>query len=279
MGYSPIPRYASLILAAVLTACVNLKEVREYSAQAAQLTSYPELTQRWVDTYPRSRHYMNEREIVQGKAEDAGRREVHQDALKIHETVALYFAVLGKLAGDDTFSVSSNLDDLSKQIRTSKVLGIEQKQVDAYTNIVKVVSTWMVGAYQQQQVARMIEQGNASLQTLLEAMRYMARIYAGTLRNERSAADNLLLVAKTGPQDRIIAMLASAEHARISSELNAAEKRLKALDAALVKIAGAHQKLYDSRGDIDRAELQAFLKSINKDLKVLNNQIKTLKEV
>src|SRR3990170_2984116 len=94
----------------------------------------PDLTQRWAQTYEREKVYLFDKDLALAKSEDQARREAAKDLLKIHKTVALYFAVLGKLAGDDAFSLDGNIDDLEKQIKQSKLTGIEANHVEAYAD-------------------------------------------------------------------------------------------------------------------------------------------------
>ena len=262
----------------LLAGCANLKEVREFAFDASRLSAYPDLTHRWAQTYEREKVYLFDKDLALAKSEDQARREAAKDLLKIHKTVALYFAILGKLAGDDTFSLDGNIDDLAKQIKESKLTGIEVNHVEAYANIAEIVSSSILSGYRQHEIAKYLERGNAPMQTMLAGMRQVIKVYVGTLRNEKGRMGFLNLVDQGTPQNKIVAALANAEYARLAAEAETAQRRLTTLDKAIDKIAGGHQTLYDARNDFGRSEVKSLLQSLNKDIKSLRNELKTLKE-
>jgi hypothetical protein len=276
-----IGRLAAVMLAGVaLVGCVNLKEVREFAGQSAQLSAYPELSQRWASTYDRLDPY-----LVKGTdaakretAIDPERKEAVKDLLRIHETVSLYFSTMAALAGDDTFSVGESLDGLSTQIKASKLTGLDESHVDAYSRIVKIVAGAATSVYQQREVKRYLEEGNAPIQTILTGMRQVTRVYRGTLKGELGTVGFLETVDDSAGQNRIVAMLARAEHARLKTDIDGADKRLQTLDAALEKIKAGHQKLYEDRDRLSSRELRDFVKRTNKDLRTLRKQLKILTE-
>ena len=270
-------RMCLLGLTALLVSCANLEEVRQFAGESAKLTAYREMTQNWANTYEREKPYLFDNNLALAKSEDKARREAVTDLLKIHETVAMYFAVLGNLAGDDAFSVHSNADGLAKQIKASRLTGLEDKHVDAYVRISGIVSSWMLSGYQQREIAKYVESGNDPVQTMLAGMRQVVKVYAGTLRNERGRYGFLNLVGKETPQDQIVAALANSEYIRLSVQADAARKKLTTLDQSIVKISEGHQKLYDSRNELGSDALRIIIASMSKDLKSLWNELNIVK--
>lgn len=257
--------------------CANLKEVRDYAGKASQLTAYRELTQRWAETYQRERPYLFDNDLLLARSENDGRKEAVKDLLKIHDTVSLYFAVMGKLAGDDTFSLKVNLDALTRQIKVSELTGLEKKQVEAYGKLAGIVSSTILSGYQQQEIARYIGHGNDPVQAMLAGMRQVLKVYLGTLRNEEGRFGYLLLFKRETPQDRILAALAGAEQARLVERADETRKKLIAVDLAIVKIAQGHQELYNSRHDLGNRELMEQLESLLKELNSLNDLLDTVR--
>ena len=271
-------RMCLLGLTALLVSCVNLEEVREFAGESSKLAAYREMTQNWANTYEREKPYLFDNNLVLAKSENKARQDAVADLLKIHETVSMYFAVLGKLAEDDAFSVQSSADELAKQIKASRLTGLEDKHVDAYVRISGIVSSWILSGYQQREIAKYVESGNDPVQTMLAGMRQVVKTYTGTLRNEKGRYGFLNLVNKETPQDQIVAALANSEYIRLSVQADAARKKLAALDRAIVKISEGHQKLYDSRNELGSGALRIILASMSKDLKSLSNELNTVKE-
>lgn len=259
-------------------ACADLKEVRDYAAQSSQLTAYKELTNRWVTTHEREGIYVNQDEARSSVAEGEARKALQKDLLKIHTTVGDYFAVLGRLAGDDAFSVSSSLEDLGKSVKTAKTLGFDDAHVDAYTNISKIVSNWILGAYQQRTVQKYVEDGNDSIRLVLVGMKSIARSYRGTFNNEVGRARYLNLTLSDTGQDQILRAVARAEFARIRTDGLAAIKQADALVAAIESISKGHLELYDKRSDIGGKELVDALQKVNKDLQAIRKSLASAKE-
>ena len=274
----PLIRLCLLGLTVFLVSCANLEEVREFAGESSKLVAYREMNQNWANTFEREKPYLFDKDLSLAKTEDKARKEAVTDLLKIHATVSLYFDVLGKLAGENAFSVQSSTDELAKQIKASSLTGLEDKHVDAYVRISGIVSKWMLSSYQQREIAKYVESGNDPVQTMLAGMRQAVKIYAGTLRNEKGCYGFLNLVNKETPQDRVVAALANSEYVRLSVQADAARKKLTALDQAIVKISEGHQKLYDSRNELGSSGIRIVLVSMSKDLKSLRNELNTVKE-
>ena len=221
--------------------------------------------------------FARENDLLLARSENDGRKEAVKDLLKIHDTVSLYFAVMGKLAGDDTFSLKVNLDALTRQIKVSELTDLEKKQVEAYGKLAGIVSSTILSGYQQQEIARYIGHGNDPVQAMLAGMRQVLKVYLGTLRNEEGRFGYLLLFKRETPQDRILAALAGAEQARLVERADETRKKLIAVDLAIVKIAQGHQELYNSRHDLGNRELMEQLESLVKELNSLNDLLDTVR--
>ena len=78
---------SALLLTLALVACVNLKEVREYAGQSAELSAYTELTTRFRDTYYREQPYLSGEADRLAQDNDKRRKAAYEDLLKIHQRV------------------------------------------------------------------------------------------------------------------------------------------------------------------------------------------------
>jgi len=266
-------RIVWVVLAIGLAGCVNLKEVRDYAGESAQLTSYTDATNRWETTSDRTNLVLPPKDR---EPPDKGRKAAATELRKIHETVSTYFDVMAKLAGDDSFAIGSNIDRLGKSIKESPLVHVDSKQVDAYADLIKVLSSIVLSGYQQHEIKSYLERGNAPIQTLLAGMNITLNDYDAALESERQSLGFLVLVNRKTPQDEIIASLASIEHARLLAEVDSAAKQIKALHAALAKIAEGHQQLYDHRDSLSAESLRATLMQLNSDLASVRKDLKTL---
>lgn len=271
-------RAATVVLAGVtLAGCVNLQEVRDYAGQSAQLTAYDDVTARWLQTHARESRFVIGPAIEASKKEDAERQAIKDDLARIHRTVADYFALMARLAGDESFSVTSNVDALGQKVKAAKFLAFDETHVDAYANVAKIVSNWILGAYQQREVARYIENGNTPIRTVLAGMNNIVAAYSGTFRNEKARAGYLQLAQGKTEQDQIVRTLARMEYARIAADADASIARAEKLREAIRQISDGHQKLYDSRNSLNAGDARTAMQKLNREIKSLAKSISELK--
>jgi hypothetical protein len=277
-GLRGLTRAAAALLAAfALAGCVNLKEVRDYAGQSSQLAAYDDVTARWLQTHQRESGFVIGPAVDASKKEDADRQATRDDLARIHRTVADYFVIMAKLAGDDTLSVTSNVDGLSQKVKAANFLALDDTHVDAYASVAKIVSNWISGAYQQREVARYIETGNAPIRTILQGMNNIVGAYIGTFRNEKARAGYLQLAQGKTDQDQIVRTLARIEYARIASNIDLSIQKAQALRDAIKSISDGHQKLYDARNNLSGSDVRAALQKLNAEIRSLKQSIAELK--
>lgn len=269
----------SLSAAVVLTACSNLKEVKEYAAESAKFSSYNELTVRFRDTYSREQPYLSGEAEKIAQATDLGRKAAYDDLVKLQKSVSLYMETLARISGDDSFSVAKELDALKGGIKAHPDFKVNTKEVDAVVNITQVIAKWVTSTYQEQAVRKMIKEGNDPLQTLLVGMGSLTRIYKATNENERKSVLGLLEtnIAFADPKkDALLIALARAHIQAKTTEYNSVQAKYELAEKGLKNIAEGHKHLYENLDKLSKTEVRSSISKLAKDIKIIRANLESL---
>jgi hypothetical protein len=266
---------SSVAIISILTACTNLKEVRDYAAESAKFSTYTELTVRFRDTYSREQPYLTGEADKVAQATDLGRKAAYGDLIKVQQSVSLYMETLAGLAAENGFSVSKELDALKGGIKAHPEFKIDAKQVDAVSSITQIVAKWVTSAYQERAVRTMIKEGNEPLQTLLDGMGSLIRIYKATNENEKN---DVLGVFQTNlpfadKKDAMLIALARAHVQTKTLEYNNVQLKYELAEKGLKNISDGHKKLYENVDKLSTAEIKSSLNSFTKDIKVIRQSL------
>lgn len=270
---------AACALSLAVSGCVNLKVVRDFAGESARLSEYTELTTRFRDTYERERPYVSGEAERLAQANDRERKAAYRDLLAVHRTVARYMATLGTLAGDRTFDLSKNLDAAASDIKAHADFGLGPKQVDACSNLAKVVAKWLTSDRQEKTVRAMIREGDPPLQDLLEGMSALVEHYRRTDANERKSVLGLLemeLPFADTPKDHLLATLAKAHLQAKTREYELAEARYGEAERGLRSIREGHRKLVENAERLSSDEARAVIERFTKDIQTIRKNLQTL---
>ena len=269
----------TLSLVFFLVNCANLKGVRDFASESAQLSAYTELTARFRDTYQREQPYLSGEADRLAQENDKKRKAAYGDLLKIHQRVTLYMQTLAKLAGENTFDLSKQIDSLGAGIKAYPDLGVDEKQVDAITNISKVITKWITTAYQEQAVRSMVREGDPHLQTVLDGMMGLVRYYRKTHENEKNTVLGLFEVEipfADNPKDRLLATLARAHMQSKTSEYVNAQRKYDEAEKGLRSIATGHRKLLENIDKLSVDEVESMISTFAKDIKSIRESLQKL---
>jgi hypothetical protein len=259
---------------------VQLKEVRDFAGESAKFSDYTELTTRFRDTFERELPYLDDENLIKEAENDKGRKQVYPDLLKIHDRVSLYLKTLAALAGDDRFNLSKPIGAVEEGINANSNFGIEQKHVNAYSELGKIVAIWVTSAYQQSAVREMIREGNGHLQVSLEGMAGLVRLYRKTHTQERKIVFGVFdieLPFHDKPQDRLLRVLTRAHLQTKELEYKVAEAKYDEAEKGISKIVEGHAALYKDINNLDTAELKAFIEATSNDIKAIREHIQALR--
>ena len=260
-----------VILAA---SCTNLTAVREWSKTSLEATQYNEIVTTYANTPERLKRY----DPSGPWDSQIALRKNQAEALKqILSVVSDYMAALATLSADSTIDYSKDVDSLTSSIGKLNA-GISTETLGAVGALVKTVLGAAAKAYQAKQVANIIEEANAPLQTTLRGdLRQIVDLdFRRDLKIEKGELDryydSFLQTGSPSPAAKV----ALEEWKELRLQQNA--MRVKAVDAYLVvldKVAEGHQKLYNNRNKLDAKTLIKDLYSLVVELR---KQIRILAE-
>ena len=268
----------SMCLSLLLGGCastggaVSLQEVRDFADQSAKLGTYNELSNRYRDTYAREQLYLAPAAEKLGKETDAKRRAVYDDFVSAQKAVVLYLQTLSMLAGADRYDLGERVDDLGNGIKANLDNGLDQRHVQAYTGMTRLLTRVIASNYQNRSVQTMVRDGDRDLQTLLDAMLTITRLYIKTHENEKKTVLGIFDVEipmANKPQDRMLVTLAKVHHLNKTAEYKLLDKRYDLAVQGLTKVSIGHQRLREHLNDVQGAEIRALLVSYARDLQAI----------
>jgi hypothetical protein len=267
---------SALLLALLLVGCADLREVREFAGESAQLSAYTELTTRFRDTYQREQPYLSGEADRLAQENDKKRRAAYTDLLKIHQSAALYMQTLAKLAGENRFDISKKIDALAGGIKAYPDMGIDDKQVSAVSNISKIVSKWITTAYQERAVRTMVKEGDPHLQTLLDGMAGLVRYYRKTSENEKNTVLGLFEVEipyADNPKDKLLASLARAHMQSKALEYKNAQRKYDEAEKGIKSIAAGHRQILDNIDKLSADKAESMISAFAKEIKTIRENL------
>lgn len=255
---------------------VSLVEVRQFADASARLGGYGELSRRYRDTYEREQPYLSPAADRIAKDNDVRRRAVYNDFLSIQKSVVLYMQTLSVLAGDARYDLSDRIDDLGSGIAANADAGLQQRHVAAYTGLTRLLTRVIASNYQNRSVETMVRDGDADVQTLLEAMIALTRLYAKTNENEKKTVLGIFdveLPFSTRNTDRMLVTLAKVHYLSKSTEYKLIDRRYDAALQGLTKVALGHQRLREHVNDLHGDEIRKLLAAYARDLGKLRDAL------
>ncbi len=273
---------ALLCLSLLLGGCatsggmVSLEEVRDFANASAKLGGYADLSQRYRDTYDREQPYLSPAADRLARDNDAKRRAVYEEFVSIQKAVVLYMQTLSLLAGDGRYDLSANVDDLGLGLQANAEAGVEQKHIAAYTGLTRLLTRVVASGYQNRSVETMVRDGDADVQTLLEAMISITRLYYKTNENEKKTVLGIFdveLPFSNRNTDRMLVTLAKVHYMNKSEEYKLVDKRYDMALQGLTKVALGHQKLRENLNNLSREEVRSMIANYGRDLRKIRDKL------
>lgn len=255
---------------------LSLAEVREFADASARLGGYAELSRRYRDTYEREQPYLSPAADRLARENDAKRRAVYEDFVSIQKAVVLYMRTLSLLAGDSTYDLSPSIDDLGNGLKANAESGLEQRHIAAYTGLTRLLTRAIASGYQNRSVETMVRDGDADVQTLLEAMISLTRLYYKTNENEKKTVLGIFdveLPFSNRNTDRMLVTLAKVHYMNKSTEYKLVDKRYDLALQGLTKVALGHQKLRENLHNLQREEVRSLIANYGRDLRMIRDNL------
>jgi hypothetical protein len=251
---------------------VSLEQVRQFADASAKLGGYTELSRRYRDTYEREQPYLSPAADKIARDNDAKRRAVYDDFVAVQKSLVLYMQTLSLLAGDGRYDLSARIDDLGLGLKANAESGLQQRHVAAYTGLTRLLTRVIASGYQNRSVETMVRDGDADVQTLLEAMISLTRLYAKTNENEKKTVLGIFDVEipfSTRNSDRMLVTLAKVHYLNKATEYKLVDRRYDLALQGLTKVALGHQKLRENLGNLSGDELLRQLGNYGRDLLII----------
>ncbi|QNA88574.1 hypothetical protein G4G28_08855 [Massilia sp. Dwa41.01b] len=251
---------------------VSLQEVREFADASAKLGGYAELSRRYRDTYEREQPYLPATVDKLARENDAKRRAVYEDFVSVQKAVVLYMQTLSLLAGDDRYDLTPRIDDLGNGLKANAESGLQQRHIAAYTGLTRLLTRVIASGYQNRSVETMVRDGDADVQTLLEAMISLTRLYYKTNENEKKTVLGIFdveLPFTNRNTDRMLVTLAKVHYLNKSSEYKLIDRRYDLALQGLTKVALGHQKLRENMHKLSQDEVRRMLGNYGRDLRMI----------
>ncbi|MBD8532196.1 MULTISPECIES: hypothetical protein [unclassified Massilia] len=257
---------------AATTGSVSLVEVREFADASAKLGGYSELSRRYRDTYEREQPYLPASSDRLARENDAKRRAVYEDFVSVQKALVLYMQTLSLLAGDTRYDLTERIDDLGNGLKANAESGLQQRHIAAYTGLTRLLTRVIASGYQNRSVETMVRDGDADVQTLLEAMISLTRLYYKTNENEKKTIlgifDVELPFAK-GRDERMLVTLAKVHYINKASEYKLIDRRYDLALQGLTKVALGHQKLRENLHKLTQDDVKRMLGNYGRDLRII----------
>lgn len=285
---------SAVVMAVTLltTSCVELKAIRKFAATSAVVGQkfpalsadvYGSCTRRYKYRFYRVAQF-NARQMKEiDELKDAENLETFQSSLPV-ETIAAerdcrrfkeielsvvalnqalvtYMQTMGDLAADDLTSYDKKLDALGSSITGAGFFN--ENEVGAGKNLAKFILDATTNFYRRKKLKTAIETRNEDVKLLAQALkRFVGQNYILELRNEQRQLNNYYQATIQEHQDRVknadpllvlpIKAMWNPEQERLQSRIDAAEAYVKILD----NVSAGHQKLYDSRNNLNSKEMR-----------------------
>lgn len=281
MSLRALRRYPLFILfvlsVAAVTGCAStppasLTEVRAFADNSASLGGYAELARRYRDTYERERPYLSPAADKLARASDLRRRAVYDDYVNVQKAVVRYMQTLSLLAGDARYDLAPRLDEVDASLKAGTESGLGPRHATAVIGMTRLLTRVMGSSYQQRSVGALVREGDADLQTLLDAMSTLTRLYAKTNENEKKTVLGLLDVEiASAPRgtDRLVLVLAKVHLQNKTAEYKLLDKRYELAAQGLAKVAQGHKKLRDNLEHLGNADTRAMLAGYASDVAII----------
>lgn len=274
----------ALFVTIVVAGCVNLKQVNDYSVKSvAGIKKFEEIN------YSFTQHCLDRCQFEAIKKFEIKRvTECNCDVYQAADSVTLliYNAIAGYFDGlinlSDNELTTYDFDAVKKALTGGNFgdIKIETEEVDAYSNISKILFRATTDLYRRKKIKQYIEDANQPIQVLISKFRFILqknledelnfkkeRVFA--YYKEMSLAGNITDYEKGK---------ATIEYYAQLSEISQMQQQIEAFAKGLNHIAGGHQKLYDHRNKLTAKEIKQLIKQYSSDIHDVISEFNKLKK-
>ncbi|HRQ07327.1 MAG TPA: hypothetical protein PK000_04245 [Candidatus Saccharibacteria bacterium] len=273
---------ASGAILLLLSACADLKGIRQFSEVSADTASYTALSIDHVKSFERQKRFQDQSRHADLDRKIKDRKQQQDALLGLHRGVQEYMTAIGALAADELVSYDSALDSFSKNLKSAKMPHLNDKSVDAFSALIKLIAKAASDAYRQKQLNLIIGDSNTDFQTLISSMSDIVGLYyISSLEDEEAAVDKfyqkIIVIADNAPPPQQASIQLLKESWQAKKDAIAVKKQSCALYAkSLKKIGEGHQLLYQNREKLTAKQFLDTLYGYRKEVEALNKEIQNI---
>ena len=261
-------------LALLASACTaNLASVRDFADTSFDAAQYSQLVVAYVDTPTRLKRYEPPSQWPELDRQASERLAQRQPLLLRHTLVKEYMSALGQLAADGLPIYDNELDELGKALQEAKFA--DEGEATAFAAVSKLLVTAATDRWRRDKLETLIGQSNAPFQVVVGAMvKTVEQGFTGDAAIERIALDKYYTtLQREGKDPAGLAALAEWREFR-TNELATHEEAVRNYVVVLKTIGQGHQKLYETRTQLSKAEVEADIQRYANRLKQAFNAVK-----
>jgi hypothetical protein len=265
---------AVVCLALVASGCANLGAIREFASTSSDAAQYNQIVGTYVDTPTRLMRYEPESQrpvLVRQAAERQAQRE---QLLMRQRLIQAYMDALGQLADDGLTTYDKQLDALGNALQAAKFA--DQGEAAALTAVSKLVTTAATDHWRQGKLVTLIEQADAPFQIVVGTLVVIVETgFTTDIANEREALNKYYTeLQRTSRDPAGLAALGEWREIR-DGQIRDRETAIRSYVVVLKTIASGHHKLYESRHELSKVQVQAEIHQYTSRLKEAVNAIRS----
>lgn len=281
LSFPPVPSHTvatlvTLLSSALLSACVNLKDVSTYTASAADVVADKAAAARWRDS-----EKLLVAQRLDGDTCPIGRTarrpqaqfdSAYTEIAALHDALGAYFSALGELASDEVPAVANKAKGSLAALKDTG-LAVDAKDEAAVTSLFAVLNR-SLDAYRHRKLRHLMDETHADVSQVLGLLSRLSDVYIGELNGERVQAVNFVRCS-IGQGDLADKFLGRRELDRTRRQYERDLAVLTQYKAALQKIAQDHEAIRTALA-YDRDALKRSLKATAATAKELNKAAQAL---
>ncbi|AWH86520.1 hypothetical protein HYN59_16015 [Flavobacterium album] len=268
---------ACILLLALMSSCVNLKHVHDFSSSSLKsINEFEEINygfeQICIDN---CKNKDIKRLLLDDTSHCDCANEIKADevTMLIYNVVVGYFDGLSKLSAEDLTNYKT--DGLAKALGDA---GAETEKVNAAAEISRITLKAVAGKYRSKKIKNYINEANSSIIVLIKALDFNVSNITGKLKLQQQSlkADYFSLIKDASLSGFEKRKVIEEYHSRLK-EISLKIKKYETYSKSLKKVTEAHQKIKDNIDKFSAEEMKAMLNSYASDIKILTSEFNKLK--
>lgn len=261
-------------LALVASGCANLGAIREFASTSSDAAQYNQLVGAYVDTPTRLMRYEPESQRPVLTRQAAERKAQQEQLLLRQRLIQAYMDAIGQLAADGLPTYDKQLDGLGSALQAAKFA--DQNEAAALAAVSKLLATAVTDHWRQGKLVTLIEQTDGPFQVVVGALVVIVETgFGGDVANEREALNKYYTeLQRTSRDPAGLAALGEWREMR-GGKIKDHEVAIRNYVVVLKTVAVGHHKMFVSRHELSKVEVQAEIHGYTSRLKEAVNAIRS----